>query len=320
MLCEEQTFTQKLHPSSFYIPEFILKGSYLPDAKVKYQLFDRVVNVKTSIIVPFGAKGTVIGIYSGNDHLNRFTRFNNAPNEEVEEEKKSDDDLLSSTIEVLFDEPFEGGFSERSSKSNIFKMHASYLINISHGMRMSKKNVNFKNVYQPIQSTGHKQSTHYQNNSRPHFNHNNHQLQTQKSSNIPINNTPQKIQIMPRPEQFNESPNKFNHSENSRFKAISKPSYAGIVVGSNVQEQSSIEQGFQPSNEAIHFPNNLPLPPSCWSSDVLGQMFSGINIRHANPNQMNNTTPTKIVNPIKNPELPPPPPPHWIESIYHRKK
>nr|SZF06467.1 5'-3' exoribonuclease 1 [Psoroptes ovis] len=273
LLCEEQTFTQKLHPSNFFIPEFILKGNYLPDSKVNFQLFDRVVNIKKSISVPFGLNGTVIGIYSKKDHLDEFTRYDDKSSVNDESEKSIDHDLLSLTIEVMFDEPFDGGLSIRSSDNNVFNMNASQLINISYGMRMSKRNVNFRNVYQPIQPTNsHKQSNN-QNNFRTYSNHNN---DNQKSSNSMNENLP-KISVMSRDQSQssktnNKSMTKFNHSENSPFKAINKPSYAGIVsTGSNENNNDNSTNNNvqkQPSLNQIQFPNSLPLPTT-WSSSAL---------------------------------------------------
>ncbi len=37
----------------------------VPDPAANYELFDRVVNVSTSSAVPFGLRGTIIGILGG---------------------------------------------------------------------------------------------------------------------------------------------------------------------------------------------------------------------------------------------------------------
>ena len=37
----------------------------MPDPKAEYYLFDRVINVAANTAVPFGLKGTVIGIQGG---------------------------------------------------------------------------------------------------------------------------------------------------------------------------------------------------------------------------------------------------------------
>ena len=41
-------------------------GSVPPDSDATFQLFDRVINVKLNLAVPFGLRGTVIGIHQGN--------------------------------------------------------------------------------------------------------------------------------------------------------------------------------------------------------------------------------------------------------------
>ena len=64
------------------------QGAMVPDSSTTYHLFDRVVNVRESFSVPFGLRGTVVGIYP-------------APVE------------VNTIIEVLFDEEFQGGISVR---------------------------------------------------------------------------------------------------------------------------------------------------------------------------------------------------------------
>lgn len=41
------------------------QGNLIPDPEADYYLFDRVINVSTTNAVPFGLRGTVIGIYGG---------------------------------------------------------------------------------------------------------------------------------------------------------------------------------------------------------------------------------------------------------------
>ena len=41
------------------------QGNLIPDPEADYFLFDRVINVSTTNAVPFGLRGTVIGIYGG---------------------------------------------------------------------------------------------------------------------------------------------------------------------------------------------------------------------------------------------------------------
>ena len=64
------------------------QGALVPDSSTQYKLFDRVVNVREGFSVPFGLRGTVVGIYPA----------------EVE---------VNTMYEVLFDEEFHGGISIR---------------------------------------------------------------------------------------------------------------------------------------------------------------------------------------------------------------
>lgn len=40
-------------------------GTVLPDGDVAFELFDRVVNAKLNTAVPFGLRGTIVGIHQG---------------------------------------------------------------------------------------------------------------------------------------------------------------------------------------------------------------------------------------------------------------
>ena len=60
----------------------------IPDANADYQLFDRVVNVRMGYTVPYGLRGTVIGIIKA-------------------------EDPRDTQIEVLFDEAFPSGLTTR---------------------------------------------------------------------------------------------------------------------------------------------------------------------------------------------------------------
>ena len=44
------------------------QGNLIPDPEADYYLFDRVINVSTTNAVPFGLRGTVMGIYGGKLH------------------------------------------------------------------------------------------------------------------------------------------------------------------------------------------------------------------------------------------------------------
>lgn len=62
----------------------IIQGGVVPDPTVQYEMFDRVVNVRTGYSVPFGLQGTVVGIQKG--------------------EKDAD-----AIHDIIFDEEFPGG-------------------------------------------------------------------------------------------------------------------------------------------------------------------------------------------------------------------
>ena len=65
-----------------------MTSTMTPDPSAEYQLFDRVVNVRLGYTVPFGLRGTVIGIITHPDP--RDTQ-----------------------IEVVFDSPFPCGMVTR---------------------------------------------------------------------------------------------------------------------------------------------------------------------------------------------------------------
>lgn len=97
------------------------QGAVLPDKDATFELFDRVVNVKLNVAVPFGLRGTIIGIHE-------------APNSS---------DVL---YQVIFDEPFLGGLALRCSSKNVFLLEALALINISYGERCEAKKVEGRSV------------------------------------------------------------------------------------------------------------------------------------------------------------------------------
>ena len=63
-------------------------GAVIPDSSTEYRLYDRVVNIRQGYAVPFGLRGTVVGIHPA----------------EVE---------VNTVYEVVFDESFMGGISIR---------------------------------------------------------------------------------------------------------------------------------------------------------------------------------------------------------------
>ena len=64
------------------------EGSLIPDPSATFSLFDRVVNVREGYTVPFGLRGTVVGIH------------------------KAEKDI-DTMYEVVFDEIFPGGLKLR---------------------------------------------------------------------------------------------------------------------------------------------------------------------------------------------------------------
>ena len=72
------------------LQQYSLSSTMPPDPEADYKLFDRVVNVRMGYTVPYGLRGTVIGIIK-------------AP------------DPRDIQIEVLFDEVFTSGLATRYS-------------------------------------------------------------------------------------------------------------------------------------------------------------------------------------------------------------
>lgn len=213
---EEETVAEEiLPPVNFYIPEFVKKGNTLPDSRVKFFLFDRVVNIKTCISVPYGLKGTVIGIYKPNDEFNK-----NENNEVCADTSLNTDypsQLMSYTIEVLFDEPFDGGLALRSTKKNVFKMNPGWLINITYGLINATKRPIFSNVYKSIQYSPKKGNNQQQQQVRGQQQQQQHSYSQATTSKAPV------PQLMPaKSAKVVNNRNNFNHSETSPFKILKK--------------------------------------------------------------------------------------------------
>ena len=67
------------------------QGSLVPDPEADFRLYDRVVVVKSGYSVPFGQRGTVVGVPSPEEgEMNAHTVY-----------------------DVVFDEAFPGGISVR---------------------------------------------------------------------------------------------------------------------------------------------------------------------------------------------------------------
>ncbi|XP_062594329.1 5'-3' exoribonuclease 1-like [Saccostrea cucullata] len=99
----------QVKPYLLYKP-LIIQGGVLPDPTVHYEMFDRVVNIRTGYSVPFGLRGTVVGIQKG--------------------EKDSD-----TMYDVIFDEEFPGGIVIRGSTERGYRLQSAGMINITHGAR-----------------------------------------------------------------------------------------------------------------------------------------------------------------------------------------
>ncbi|XP_061162690.1 5'-3' exoribonuclease 1-like [Saccostrea echinata] len=99
----------QVKPYLLYKP-LVIQGGVLPDPTVHYEIFDRVVNIRTGYSVPFGLRGTVVGIQKG--------------------EKDSD-----TMYDVIFDEEFPGGIVIRGSTERGYRLQSAGMINITYGAR-----------------------------------------------------------------------------------------------------------------------------------------------------------------------------------------
>lgn len=94
------------------------QGAVLPDKDATFELFDRVVNVKLNVAVPFGLRGTIIGIHEGRSSfvggfsvLRLFCKlYSLIPSRIFVLLAPNSSDVL---YEVIFDEPFLGGLALR---------------------------------------------------------------------------------------------------------------------------------------------------------------------------------------------------------------
>ncbi|KAL5252458.1 hypothetical protein ACHWQZ_G015286 [Mnemiopsis leidyi] len=117
----------KVKPRVLFNPNF-QNGVLPPDAKADFQLCDRVVNVCSSHCVPFGYKGTIVGIK------------NASVNKQAGEVLTAD----ALKYEVLFDEPFIGGLPYGDSSSHLYTMLPFTLMNFSYGTRLTQEPSKFK--------------------------------------------------------------------------------------------------------------------------------------------------------------------------------
>lgn len=106
--------TLRLMPDLLYRPLYFM-GYSKPDPKASFQLYDRVVNVRSGISVPLGLKGVIIGV-----HIDEAVEVN-------------------TVYDVLFDEEFPGGVALRCSLGRGYKMSGANLINLTYGASKSTK-------------------------------------------------------------------------------------------------------------------------------------------------------------------------------------
>lgn len=114
--------TLNLKPEFLFRPLHYMRYS-LPDPSAMFNLYDRVVNVRTGISVPLGLKGVIIG-----KHIDPFVEVN-------------------TVYDILFDEEFPGGAPIRCSSQRCYKMSPANLINLSYGACLAPK----KGVAKPTQ-------------------------------------------------------------------------------------------------------------------------------------------------------------------------
>lgn len=85
-------------------------GRIPPDPQATYEICDRVVNVREGYSVPLGSKGTIIGIRNVDENEQMY--------------------------DVVFDNPFAGGFALNCSNNRGYRVPPTALINISYGNRV----------------------------------------------------------------------------------------------------------------------------------------------------------------------------------------
>lgn len=106
---ESKSLVLHIKPNFLFKPG-LTKGYTLPDPQAKFELLDRVINIQTENPVPFALKGTIIGLNESNsDHC---------------------------MYNVMFDKPFENGLKKNTTSERCYRLSASAMINISHGLRM----------------------------------------------------------------------------------------------------------------------------------------------------------------------------------------
>ncbi|XP_076451691.1 5'-3' exoribonuclease 1-like isoform X2 [Babylonia areolata] len=84
------------------------QGTLEPDPGTTFEMFDRVVVVKMGYSVPFGLRGTIVGIHPG-------------------------ETALDTIYDVIFDQDFVGGIILRSSSKRGYRVPAVAMLNLTHG-------------------------------------------------------------------------------------------------------------------------------------------------------------------------------------------
>lgn len=134
--CEktEKRMTLLVKPNKLYIPKPTL-DKVCVDPDTKFDLFNRVVNIRDCYTVPLGYRGTVIGIIQGETNYDTM-------------------------YDVVFDKPFPHGVSIRCSEGRGYRMAAQALINLTYGERLYGNNPHAKNV-NGIRSRNERSTTNY---------------------------------------------------------------------------------------------------------------------------------------------------------------
>lgn len=194
---ELRPVTQAYRANQLYRPIHHM-GYALPDSRARFELFDRVVNVRSGISVPLGAKGTIIG-----KHIDTNNEVN-------------------TLYDIVFDEEFVGGVKLRCTPGKGFKLSPANLINITFGLKRSGKYEQFVSPGgQPLQ-------TRAQHNYQPNKNRVNTNQRDQNNFR-PHYGLPM-AQRMPRPNMTQVFPNPvncqtslsiqtLNHSKTSPFQS-----------------------------------------------------------------------------------------------------
>lgn len=100
----KKTYQSKYHILLDFPQPLLIQGGVLPDPTVQFEIFDRIVNIKSGYSVPFGLRGTVVGIQKG--------------------EKDSE-----TMYDVIFDEEFPGGIIIRFVKcTEKYRVTGTYII------------------------------------------------------------------------------------------------------------------------------------------------------------------------------------------------